>query len=92
MPKIESEFAPVTPGRLCDRRYGIVHPPITRLYYFIVARSKRGTQPFELTNMLAAELGIDRHRKAELLKKLEQHGLVVVTRWGRASVWVSADG
>jgi hypothetical protein len=92
MPKIGSEFAPVTPERLCDRRYDFVYPPRTRLYLFIVMRSKRGTAPFPLTNDLTAKLGIDRHHKFDYLRDLEQHGLVVMTRMRRAAPWVSAEG
>jgi hypothetical protein len=92
MPKIDGKFAPVEPKRLQDRRYDIVYPPRTRLFLFIVARSKRGTAPFALTNVLAATLGLDRYHKSRLLGQLEQHGLVVITRRKGTTVWVSAEG
>jgi len=55
-------------------------------------RSRRGLEPFPLTNDMTANLAISGHHKTEYLKELEQHGLVVVTRRGRATVVVSAEG
>ena len=92
MPQIEGEFVPVLPERLWDRQYDFVYPPRTRLYLFIVMRSRRGLEPFPLTNDMTANLAISGHHKTEYLKELEQHGLVVVTRRGRATVVVSAEG
>ena len=92
MPPIEGLFAPTTLERLYDRQYHKVYPPLTRLYLFIVAQSYRGTQPFELTNAMAAKLGINRHHKSEYLGMLERHGVVAVIRDGQATVIVSATG
>jgi hypothetical protein len=92
MPPIDDLFSPITLEMLHNRQFDVIHPPITRLYHFIVAQSYRGTQPFDLTNKMAAKLGIDRFQKSRHLAELERLGLVTVIRDGQATVRVSATG
>jgi hypothetical protein len=88
--RIEEDFAPVLSRRLRDRHYDSAYPPRTRLYLFIMIRSKRGAEPFALTQAEISGLNINRRLKTKYLLQLERAGLVSAVWKGRSAPIVAA--
>jgi hypothetical protein len=70
---------------LTNRQFDAAYPPITRLWLYLLIRSKEGRHRLSLTNAMAAEIGIDRYQKYRLLRQLERAGFVAVDRVGRSA-------
>jgi len=85
----EQPFAKVELPDLLDRRYRGIHSPKARLYLYLQVKTRNGRSPVRVTNAMAADLGLDRHRKSRCLHELEKIGAVRVERSGLAApmVW-----
>jgi hypothetical protein len=67
---------------LTDRRLDTVYPPRTRLWLYLLIKTREGCKSVRLTNEMAAEIGLDRHAKARALARLKKAGLVSVMHLG----------
>jgi hypothetical protein len=76
-------FAQVNLNRLCDPFWQRKFSAATRLYFLLQYLTKRGAKSWELTNDDAAIVGVDRYRKCEGLRELEEDGLIRIVRKGR---------
>jgi hypothetical protein len=56
-------FARTTLPWLTDPRLDAVYPPRTRLWLYLLIKTREGRKPVRLTNKMAAEIGLDRHAK-----------------------------
>jgi hypothetical protein len=82
MPRSRERFARTPLGWLTDRHRDAIFPPRTRLWLYLLIKTREGRKPVRLTNLLAAEIGLDRHAKARALAQLRRAGLVSITQQG----------
>lgn len=81
-PKLKRRFAQISLEWLSDPAWRGQIAPALRLYLVVQFATRRGARTVRLTNDMAAEAGIDRHRKSRLLAQLEARGWVKVSRDG----------
>ena len=76
-------FAQVPLDRLTNRQRDSILPPRTRLWLYLLIKSRAGRNPVRLTNPKAAEIGLDRYAKARALAHLRRAGFVAVEQRGK---------
>jgi hypothetical protein len=75
-------FAQIELAWLSDPRFRGLISPMMRLWLLLQIRTLRGSRAVRLTNAMAADVDVDRHRKSDCLRRLEKLGLVKVVRSG----------
>jgi hypothetical protein len=75
-------FAQVPLDCLTDRQGDAIFPPRTRLWLYLLIKSRAGRNSVRLTNPKVAEIGLDRHAKSRALAQLRRAGLVSVVQQG----------
>jgi hypothetical protein len=88
LPRNKGLFASVRLEWLTDRRYDELFPARVRLFLYLLIKSRRGTNPVQLTNAMASKIGISRQIKSRCLWWLSGHGLVKIENIGHSSVTV----
>jgi len=85
LPRIEGDFAPTTLAQLRDRNWDDRLPSWLRLYFYLVIKSRRGTEVVTLGNARVSEIGLSRFQKYRALERLQMLGLIEVLQLPRSA-------